>query len=79
MPDIPDSGDHDERRRIQTGLPIYPVGRDDWQETATDTAVAGVLRAIREHYGTSPTFEVRESDPDSRATTRRGQAKPRRH
>ena len=61
---IPDSGNHDERRRIQTRLPIYPVGRDDWQETATDAAVAGVLRAIREHYGTSATSEVRESDPE---------------
>ena len=25
----------DERRRIQVRLPIYPVGRDDWQETTT--------------------------------------------
>ena len=56
-PELPDSGSHGDRRRIQTRLPIYPVGRDDWQETATDAAVAGVLRAIREHYGTSPTFE----------------------
>ena len=64
LPDIPYSGSHDDRRRIQTRLPIYPVGRDDWQETATDAAVTGVLRAIREHYGTSPTFEVRESDPE---------------
>ena len=63
-PEIQSSGNHDERRRIQTRLPIYPAGRDDWQETATDTAVAGVLRAIREHYGTSPTFEVREIDPE---------------
>ena len=64
LPELPDSGSHDERRRIQTRLPIYPVGRDDWQETATDAAVTSVLRAIREHYGTSPTFEVRESDPE---------------
>ena len=63
-PKLPDSGNHDDRRRIQTRLPIYPVGRGDWQEAATDAAVADVLRAIREHYGTSPTFEVRESDPE---------------
>ena len=67
LPNIPDSGNHDDRRRIQTSLPIYPVGRDDWQETATDAAVAGVLRAIREHYGTSPTFEVRENDLERQA------------
>ena len=53
---------HAERRRIQTRLPIYPVGRDDWRKTVTDAAVADVLRAIHEHHGTSPTFEVRESD-----------------
>ena len=64
IPNIPNSGNHDDRRRIQVRLPIYPVGRDDWQETATDAAVADVLRAIREHYGTSPTFEVREIDPE---------------
>ncbi len=56
LPILPDSGSHNERRRLQTRLPIYPVGRDDWQETATDAAVASVLRAIREQYGTSPTF-----------------------
>ena len=58
LPDIPDYGSHDERRRIQTRLPIYPVGRDDWQKTATEAAVASVLHAIREHYGTSPHFEA---------------------
>ena len=58
LPEIPDSGNHYERRRIQTRLPIYPVGRNDWEETVTDAAVASVLRAIREHYGTSPHFEA---------------------
>lgn len=58
LPDIPESGSHDERRRIQTRLPIYPVGRDDWRKTVTDAAVAGVLHSIREHYGTSPHFEA---------------------
>ncbi len=55
-PQITDSGNHDDRRRIQTRLPIYPVGRDDWHKTVTDAAVADVLWAIREYYGTSPTF-----------------------
>ena len=54
--EIPESGDHDERRRIQSRLPIYPVGRDDWQRSVTEGAVADVLHAIREQYGSSPTF-----------------------
>ena len=56
VPDITDYGSHDERRRIQTRLPIYSVGRDDWQNAVTDAAVADVLYSIREQYGTSPTF-----------------------
>ena len=57
---VPESGNHEERRRIQTRLPIYPVGRDDWQETVTDPEVADVLHAIRGRYGTSPTFPLAE-------------------
>ncbi|MXY23754.1 MAG: sulfotransferase [Acidobacteria bacterium] len=56
LPELPDSASHEDRRRIQTRLPIYPVGRDDWQDTATDAAVLEVLHAIRERYGTSPVF-----------------------
>lgn len=58
LPDIPDSGSHEERRRIQTQLPIYPVERNDWQKTVTNAEVASVLHAIREHYGTSPHFDL---------------------
>ncbi|MXZ71422.1 MAG: sulfotransferase [Acidobacteria bacterium] len=56
MPSIPDSGNHADRRRIQTQLPIYPVDRNDWQGTAADAVVVDVLHAIRERYGTSPAF-----------------------
>ena len=56
IPEIPDSDSHEDRRRIQVQLPIYSVGRDDWQQTVTDSVVAEVLRDIREQYGTSPRF-----------------------
>ena len=56
IPYINDYGNTDDLCRIQVRLPIYPVGRDNRRQAVTDAAVADVLHAVREQYGTSPTF-----------------------